>query len=132
MKKKILIQMPKSEVGSEKFKVFTFLTINYLGFAIIATLSSFLPAVAYHGKRRQRPWDYSWGLFFSLPLTFFQIWDSGGQIYLLLTFSPILLKSSQKYDLPSPCSEGRYGKEKLKPHFLKERWGFLNDFFLYS
>jgi hypothetical protein len=58
--------LSKSEAGSEKFKVFKFLTINYLGFAIITTLSSFLPAVAYHGKRRQRPWDYSWGFFFLL------------------------------------------------------------------
>jgi len=24
-----------------------------------------------------------------------------------------------------PCSEGRYGSEILRPHFLKERWGFF-------
>jgi len=26
---------------------------------------------------------------------------------------------------PIPLLGGRYGKEILKPHFLKERWGFL-------
>jgi hypothetical protein len=38
---------------------------------------------------------------------------------------------SELLALQSPCSGGRHGKEILKPHFLKERWGFLfNDFFL--
>ena len=115
--------MSKNKAGSEKFKVFTFLTINYLGFAIITTLSSFLPAVAY-GKRRQRPWDYSWGFLFPLPLTFFQIWDAGRLFCLLLTFLPILLSFPQKYALQFPCLGGRHGKEILKPHFLNERWGF--------
>jgi hypothetical protein len=36
-----------------------------------------------------------------------------------------LLSSLQIYALQFPCSEGRHGKEILKPHFLKERWVFL-------
>jgi hypothetical protein len=42
----------------------------------------------------------------------------------LLTSSAILLSSPQKLALQSPCSEGKYVLEILKPHFLKERCFF--------
>jgi hypothetical protein len=43
-----------------------------------------------------------------------------------LTNFPILLSSLQKFALQSPCPEGRYGSEILKPHFLKAKeWGFV-------
>jgi predicted type IV restriction endonuclease len=51
----------------------------------------------------------------------------------MIRLSPVLLvdnpslsvKIPSELSSPIPSSEGRHGKENLKPHFSKERWGFL-------